>query len=520
MSVISQHLRIINKGNPTLLFIFLFLLGTLFSCYKEVDITPDMPNELLFINGKEVFFDNDQMMALYPIPAYGTLVGTITCNNDYSFKMDGAEIADGTDYRFEIPDKDKAYLLSITSAEGETKVYNLKFTTLPLIQLTDQYSSVPKEDYIPAILKLNDPNRDSEQTEYITIKVHGDTSSRRKKKSYGFNIQTDDHYHQTKSTSLLGMYHYPSWILDAAYVDKSMVRNRISFDLWNEIQKENPSGERNTLFSATQGYFVEVIENGKYAGVYCLCENINETLLNEDNNLTSDNGIRCLYKSGGWSSGTRLTNYSDTSSHSATWGMWQQKYPSPDSMTLWKPLYDYVKFVSDASDQSFSSNIGQYMVLDQASDLYIFLNLLMASDNLGKNLFMTQKKSENAFYVCPWDLDATWGRDWDGKKTNTGEIISFNLYDRLLEINPDHFNAKLSARWFSLRLSILTGENFSKLFNHYETQLTVSGAAEREKERWPNSFNDLETEDKYITQWINQRIAVLDNYFATLKLAP
>ncbi|HPS11704.1 MAG TPA: hypothetical protein PLB87_00420, partial [Prolixibacteraceae bacterium] len=67
MSVISQHLRIINKGNPTLLFIFLFLLGTLFSCYKEVDITPDMPNELLFINGKEVFFDNDQMMALYPI---------------------------------------------------------------------------------------------------------------------------------------------------------------------------------------------------------------------------------------------------------------------------------------------------------------------------------------------------------------------------------------------------------------------------------------------------------------------
>ena len=118
--------------------------------------------------------------------------------------------------------------------------------------------------------------------------------------------------------------------------------------------------------------------------------------------------------------------------------------------------------VVNYEDDAFIAEIDELIHVDNFIDYYIFINLLSAFDNTGKNIFLGRKSEEDSFFIMPWDLEGSFGLLWDGSNVGYNDILSNNLYDRLFELNPNNFNTKVKDRWFDLRIKILKSSVISE----------------------------------------------------------
>lgn len=494
----------------------IFLIGFT-SCYEEFSFVPNLTqnDSILYVDQHRVMLDSTRKLALMAVNQFSDFNGTIIFNKYNDITIDEIQLEKGEHYEFLDVDAERSYLLQFHYFDSVYTEYSLQFTLLPIIHIEHLLPEISNTSKGIAKITITDPQTNNTTIEYCGIETRGKSSFNNPKKSYSFNLLMNAETKEGKPLPLLGMNNRDKWILDAVYTDLSLTRNRVSFDLWNDIQNNASEQNWQTLPSATEGRFIEMFINSEYVGVYCLNEMLDENKLG----LTAehDDTLAFLYKSEGWSPATTFEGLSDTTKTYSKWDEWEQKLPYPTDLSYWKPLYDFVEFVTTASDEAFADSIAHYLAIDQAIDYYIFINLILGSDNAGKNLFMAKRTLDEPFFICPWDLDATWGRDWLAEKTSTNGEVTFNLYSRLREVNPNQYNQQLSDRWFKLRENVLQPDYFLKHFYTYNELLIRSGAAKRETERWPVSLIDLDEEMNYITQWSKERVNKLDALFNSLN---
>ena len=113
-------------------------------------------------------------------------------------------------------------------------------------------------------------------------------------------------------------------------------------------------------------------------------------------------------------------------------------------------------------------------------------------------------------------MDGKWGRRWDSAYVSPDQIITNNLYNRLLELNPSNYRQKLVERWEFLRQGVLQEYLINSRIDEYESLYIESGAFEREKALWPEWNLNLSDEIEYMKNWNHQRLQYLDNYFNSL----
>ena len=118
---------------------------------------------------------------------------------------------------------------------------------------------------------VDDPKIDAElsvveeqtQLKYnIGIEIRGSSSQMFPKKSYGFETKTDD-YSDDLDVSLGGFPEEEDWILYGPYSDKSLIRNKLTFDLSNSIG-----------YKASKVKFYNLFINNDFKGLYLLMEKI------------------------------------------------------------------------------------------------------------------------------------------------------------------------------------------------------------------------------------------------------
>ncbi len=109
--------------------------------------------------------------------------------------------------------------------------------------------------------KQNSINDNSEVNGKIKIKLRGQTSKSFPKQSY--SITTYSYKDKKKNIALLGMPKEHDWVLYGPYVDLSLMRNVISYELYRQMGHYSPRTE-----------FCELIINNDYRGVYVLTEKI------------------------------------------------------------------------------------------------------------------------------------------------------------------------------------------------------------------------------------------------------
>ena len=389
-------------------------------------------------------------------------------------------------------------------------------TKMPRIELLGTFG----DDYTEGLLTLTDTTG-KVNTLRIMAKWRGNSSKCFTKKCYA--IKVIDSLGEKKNISLLNMRCSNSWILDAMASDMSRMRNRVSFDLWNDFSQSSYIKELHDSesFNGTHGQFVEVFLNGDYNGLYCFTEKLDRDQLKLKK--VKDNGdIRgLLYKAENWYGTTFWDEPDSIDNKNETWMGYSSSYPDVDTdedSTDWKPLYNALDFVLNANTQDFNDKVTTRFDLPVWMDYYLFINVTLACDNCGKNtfLYIYNKDNDDMLGLAPWDLDATWGRSWDISYLDETGILSNHFFDRLICESTD-FMEKVADRYFELRKTYFSPASLKARFNNYYDYLKATGVLEREKARWDSIDNltlHFDSEQIYIYNWIDKRITYLDNYFS------
>lgn len=389
--------------------------------------------------------------------------------------------------------------------KGET--YTCYRSEMPLITITTD-GPIVNSPAVHGIINVADVDGHV-ITMHAGFKIRGTSSQQYDKKSYRVELWADETGIVMADTSFLGLRSDDDWNLEAMWAQPLRLRDKVANELWMEMYKLPYAESEPDARPGIRMRYADVFINDEYQGVYALTERIDRKQLG----LRKYNGdIRgVLYKGNGPGAPTfeSLTNYDNTLD---TWDNYEWVYPNEtDSAINWNHLYSFTNFVMNASDNVFYSQYSAQFDKTNAIDYYLFINAVMAMDNMGRNIFLARYKKSSTYFYVPWDLDAIWGLDTDGKQTyNTAGLMSNGFFDRLTQdCNVNGFVATAQSRYAVLRESCLNTDHIMEMVQHQYDELLESGAYEREHEAWPD-FTVDENQLIYMRNWLDNRFSYLD----------
>ena len=179
----------------------------------------------------------------------------------YSWAVDGKTVSTAESYT--PTEDDLMKWISVTVTVGKnTATAEMFFSKLPVVYINTENgaSIVSKEDYINAdlIIQGNETYNSGTTTLYngvTEIRGRGNSTWAQPKKPYKLKLD--------KKTDVFGMGKNKHWVLLANYLDESLLRNTLAYDL---------SG--NMGMNQMSTVFVDVILNGQFIGNYQFCEQV------------------------------------------------------------------------------------------------------------------------------------------------------------------------------------------------------------------------------------------------------
>ena len=502
-----------------LLVLGILSIGLLKACYMEQVIEePEVQvasGEVLEFDQVFAFADLKSKLLLYPLHSdtLNSFKPHVGFGSYHDVEIDGIKLkADEENDLGEVV-VNRPYTVVAHNSEG-THTFQLYFTNLPLLQINTEVK-IPDEPKVLSWMELAYANEKDGAGEtrlyssYAGIEIRGRTSAVHEKKSYGLELW-EDRYGNDLEAPLLGMRYGEDWILDAMYVDRLRMRNKLSFEIWEKMWDSKSETPFRTLKPGIQCEYIELFINQRYMGLYCLSERLDEKLIKLSQGQPGSEGV--LYKAIDWTGGaTAFKTYNSEPGTSMIWEGWEQIYP--DHLFCWEPLAELRKTVVFDEDEIFSDRIDTLLNLSAAADYYLFINLILAHDNIIKNYFLARYADESHFLMLPWDLEASWGITWRGEESTSNGMLENNLFKRLVEQDVEEFNDLLEDRWEHYRESIFDLDTLLAPARFYADLLKRSGAIERENLRWESVDIDMDYELLYFAQWTQRRLEYLDLVF-------
>ena len=380
----------------------------------------------------------------------------------------------------------------------------------------------------------------------IGIEIRGSSSQFFPKKQFGF--ETRDASNEDINVSLLEFPEEEDWILHAPYSDKSLIRNRLIYDLSRAIGRYS-----------SRAKFVELTINESYNGVYLLLEKLKRDAnriainkLKDDENSGEDltgGYILKIDKADGPDERLYTNTNSITSTFNPNNANLNQKihflYDTPDKedITLAQKAYisDYLMAFEKAlsSDDFKDPIVGYSAYIDTQSFIeYFLLNELSNNvDAYRISTWLVKDKNEKLKMGPIWDFNLAFGNaDYcSGGATNVWAyrynercpddfwLVPF-WWRRLLE--DPAFVSQLKARWLELRSNEFSNALIVEKIEAYTETLTVSDGIKNNFEKWPvlgqyvwpNNFigETYDEEKDYLITWINNRLSWLDTEISGL----
>lgn len=464
-------------------------------------------SQVLTINVSENNFGIDESNSL--IVSHIQNIGNYTNTSEY------AEIVitlGQNNYNFSsIPDSleySNSYLIIDSSTSNQ---YTLYFTLLPII-LIESNNTILDE---PKIL-ANFTYSDEEQVlvSNIGIELRGGSSQNYPKKTYDLEFWNDTVGDETKNVQFGELRSDDDWILDALYNEPLRLRSYLANKLWLDIHNvpyyidDEPNAK-----SGADVMYVEMFLNNQYNGLYNLSEQVDKKQLklkSYNNNIRGE-----LYKGISWGAST-FTNLPSYDNESRIWSGYEFKYPKEDEITDWENLYQFTDFVINSSDTGFTNSIWTKFNEDNYIDYFLFLNLIRATDNTGKNIYLAKYKTNEPYFYVPWDLDGCFGTIWNGTNENiTNDILSNGFINRVIDINPNDISTNIAIKWFNYRNNIFSSESLSNFISEQYNFLQTNKVYERESLVYSNYLFDSE-DLSYSLTWLENRLEFLDIYFGNI----
>ncbi|MDH7604099.1 MAG: CotH kinase family protein [Melioribacter sp.] len=416
----------------------------------------------------------------------------------------------------------------------------LTSSNLPIIVIDTEGKNIVDEPKIDAHMGIIDNGEG--KLNYITdpfngyngrigIEIRGQSSQQFDKKQYA--IETRDTLGNDIDVSLLGLPKESDWVLNASYIDKSLLRNVLAFKIFNDMGRY-----------ASRTKFCELIINGEYRGIYILQEKIkrDKNRVNISKLETADTGGDII--TGGYIIKIDKVDFGDktwTSPYPPFQGSTQKivyVYYYPDAEEINSVQAEYIKnYVTNFEKVMNASNYNDpfygylnYIDLDSFVDMFLIFELSKNVDSYRLSTFFYKDRNKKLCAGPIWDFDLSFGLPdyYDGWLTDGWQykVPLFNDYwqnpfwvSKLY--NDPIFKNKFAKRWNELKNNILSFETISKFIDDCVNK--ISDAKTRNFEKWnqcfdgktyiwpnKNKFTSYNTEINYLKNWIKQRLDWLD----------
>lgn len=317
----------------------------------------------------------------------------------------------------------------LVSAKGEEKEYTvtLSYSGLPIVIIdTPNKATIPSkyENWLEkSSITILNPDGSENYSGTTSIRGRGNSTWAYPKKPYALKLDT--------KAEILGMPKHKRWVLLANWMDRTLLRNRVAFQVAMSTtgMAWNPHGE-----------FVEVVLNGEHIGNYYLCEHIkvdkNRVNIHE---LTDDD------TDGGFIMELDIY-YDETHKFKSTVKGLPYMFKDPDEVN--NQQFDYMQNYINTLEASLYNDVEltagkfmEYMDIDSHIDWW-FVHELTSNwePNHPKSTYMYKDKSGKLCAGPVWDFD--WGTFTPG----TGYTIIDALYFSRLFKNKT-FVAKVKERW-------------------------------------------------------------------------
>ncbi len=476
----------------------------LLSCISSTNLLA----QNLYVNGNSTIIDKET----------GTHYATVQANEGDTllhFTLDFGEPSvthfqlDGINYH---PHNDSISVVAnrlahqlVIERDDRNDTLSLVLTNLPLISIereTTKEFSLDEE--LPTTFTLYDPYQRTNNQRVFTTKAYtslrGATAANLDKKSFKLKF-VDNQFNEENDVTLLGIRNTDTYILDGAAIDYSRMRNRVCFDLWNEFSTLR---DNDMMRNGTKGYFVEMILDGKYHGIYCLSDKINRSLLGlkKTQGEGTDAIVRgVLYKC---KAGDLPTVYLGKptepwlSTQKDRWFSWYLKYPDEIcDKRSWNALYELLEHTNELGASADSVNYTMSNLYeDNVVEYAVFAMSMKLLDNMMHNTYLSVKNCTKSLkcWITPWDMDGSLGRSGTANRfvnpANSTDVFQdchpFRYY---YDNQVEPFYSKFCEKWQELHEGVLSSEHVNELIDKYEQQLEGAGAWKRERNRWYGMYN-------------------------------
>ena len=375
----------------------------------------------------------------------------------------------------------------------------------------------------------------------IGIEYRGSSSQLFDKKSYGF--ETWDEKNEDMDYPLLGFPEEEDWIFYGPYSDKTLIRNKLIYDLSNQIGRY-----------ASRTKFCELTINNQYIGVYVFMEKLKRDKNRIAIKKLENDDLDSINISGGYiikidksddENGEQVYNdfnafISNYKPNYATYqSIWfNYEYPKPKDIHNEQKQYinsyfdNFEKALSGINFKDSLSGYRKYIDVESFIDFFILNELSNNLDGYRLSTYLHKNRNEKLKIGPIWDFNLSFGNGnyCNGDKYDTwtykfNETCSDDFWlipfwwEKLLE--DPYFVNKLKERWNELRKKELSDENIFQMIQNYIYILkNESGAVYRNyskwnvigKYLWPNNYvgNSYESEIDYLIKWISKRNNWLD----------
>ncbi len=288
-----------------------------------------------------------------------------------------------------------------------------------------------------------------------------------------FAVELWDDAGEDVEAGLLDMGSESDWVLNGAWVDRSLFRNKMAYDLFQQMG--------DTLVDdveyGPESRFCELTLNGDYWGVYLLSER------------PKRDGSRIEISDAGETDGSSFVLKLEESGGA---------FPNPLGYGTWRAVYPRQETASAEALAGVEATLNDWFsaarARDGAPELFSVIDLDSAVDfvlieELAKNVdayFLSihlWKDTGGLVHFTPWDLDLSCGQPSYSDNENPESWVSYRpaFIDAFSE-DPT-FKARLAERWVELRSGPLDTETLHALVDQH--QATLAEAAPRNFERWP-----------------------------------
>ena len=315
----------------------------------------------------------------------------------------------------------------------------------------------------------------------MQIRIRGNSSRHFDKKSYLIRLTEEDGSY--RDAEMMGMAPHYEWALNGPYLDKSLIRNYMWYNIAGELMEYAPNVR-----------FCEVILNGEYQGLYLMTETIT-------------NGEDCRIDVSSPVSGSTNTGYllrldrgsSNPVKNISTFSSYtlrsQQcidiKYPRSGDLTpemadaiaqdfsnFEKSLYSYDY---DTDDNGYFYDINVRSFVD-----YFILNEFTTNYDAGRVSTYLYKDIGGKYNMVVWDFNSA----CDNYNESTISPPHFKLQDAVwfdMLLKDESFTRQVIDRYRELRKSYLSDEYLNQYIE--ETVAYLGDAVQRNFSVWGYTFD-------------------------------